>query len=366
MQRLAVTLRLGLQDLLRHRRLALVMALLITVAASVFTILEGYRTGLADEFNTLSGQWLVVQETESFGEFYGSRISSRVGEELAGMGVSRVVPEIHIITGTSVQNATLLRGIDLEQYRRTETFTLDAGRALQPGGPARLVMIGWRLAENQQIKSGGTILLRGRNFTVTGIFRTGTYMDNEAWIALKDAQDLLGWGSDVSVYLIPDEGILHESDTLTGGISVARRGEGIRSVAYQYQPIIDLMDVVALAMGAATILALANIFWRLAWLRRRELAILRTVGFPAYSLVGYLLAQAAGVTLVGIGMSGLAVLLFTSTVKLAVTGFSIAPRLDQPTILSSLGWVGLLVLIGSLVPAWWLSHLNLAKLLRAE
>ena len=366
MQRLAVTLRLGLQDLFRHRRLALVMALLITVAASLFTILEGYRTGLADEFNTLSDQWLVVQQTESFGEFYGSRISSQVGDELAGRGVSLAVPEIHVLTGTSVQSATLLRGIDLQLYRRTETFTMDAGRALQPGDPVRLVMIGWRLAQNQQLKSGGTLLLRGRNFTVTGIFRTGTYADNEAWIGLKDAQDLLGWGSDVSVYLIPDEGLLHEGDSLSGGISVARRGTGVRILANQYQPIIDLMNVVALAMGAATILALANIFWRLAWLRRRDLAILLTVGFPAYSLVGYLLAQAAGVALAGILLSGLVVLLFSSMVKLAVTGFSVSLRLDPPTILASLGWVGLLVLIGSLVPAWWLSHLNLAGLLRAE
>ena len=366
MYRLSVTLRLGLQDLFKHVRLALVMALLITVAASVFAILETYRNGLADEFSTISTQWLVVQETQSFGEFYGSRLSGQVEEQLSKLGLSLVVPEIHVITGTSVQNATLLRGIDLNQYLRTETFTMVSGRALQPGDPTRLTMIGSRLAENQKLKAGDILSLRGRNFSVTGIFHTGTYTDNEAWIALADAQDLLGWGQDVSVYIIPDEGILHEGDTLPGGISVARKGEGIRSVAYQYQPILDLMNIVALTMGAATILALANIFWRLAWLRRQELAILRTVGFPSYSLVGYLLAQAGGVTLAGIILSGFATLIFISSVKLAVSGFTIAPRLDLPTVLSSLGWVGIMVLVGSLLPAWWLSHLNLARLLRSE
>jgi ABC-type antimicrobial peptide transport system permease subunit len=126
------------------------------------------------------------------------------------------------------------------------------------------------------------------------------------------------------------------------------------------------MNVVALTMGAATILALANIFWRLAWLRRHELAILRTVGFPTGSLVGYLLAQAGGVTIAGILMSGCATLLFTSSMQLAISGFTITPRLDLSAALASLGWVGIIVLAGSLLPAWWLSHLNLAQLLRSE
>ena len=366
MDRLSVTLRLGLQDLFQHIRLALVMAVLITVAVSIFAILETYRTGLDDEFNVLSREWLVVQETQSFGEFYGSRLSSETGTHLSEMGASLVVPEIHVFTGTSMQNATLLRGIDLKQYQHTETFTMNAGQPLLPGDPTRLAMIGSRLAENQLLAVGGTISLRGRNFAITGIFHTGTYADNEAWIALEDAQDLLGWGQDVSVYIIPDGGAIHEGDILSGEISVARRGEGMRGIAYQYQPIIDLMNIVALTLGAATILALANIFWRLAWLRRHELAILRTVGFPTGSLVGYLLAQAGGVTAAGVLMSGLATLAFTTGMKLAVSGFTITPRLNVPSVLNSLGWVAVIVLSGSLLPAWWLSHLNLAQLLRSE
>jgi ABC-type lipoprotein release transport system permease subunit len=366
MYRLLVTFRLGLQDMFKHKRLALIMAVLIAVAVSVFAILETYRTGLSDEFNNVSSQWLVVQEAQTFGEFYGSRLSSAVGKQLSMMGISRVVPEIHVFTGTSIQEATLLRGIDLTQYRHTETFTLVAGKALQPGDSKRQAMVGTRLAENQNLFPGNSISLRGRYFTIIGIFHTGTYMDNEAWIALGDAQDLLGWGKDVSVYVIPDEGVIQAGDFLDGSIGVAHRGEGMRQVAYQYQPIINLMNLVALTMGAATILAMTNVFWRLAWLRRHELAILRTLGFPTASLVGYLLAQAGGVTLMGVLMSGFAVLFFTSGMKLVVSGFTVNPRLDLSAVVSSLGWLGIIVLAGSLLPAWWLSHLNLARLLHSE
>jgi len=363
---LLVPLRLGLQDLLNRPRLALAMSLMIAVAVGVFSTLEEYRTGLAAEFSRLSPNLLVVQETQSFGEIYGSRLSPQVGEWLSKMGISLIVPEIHVVTGTSAQNASLIRGIDLQQYSLTEAFSMVSGRSLRTGDPSRSTMIGTQLATFRNLKMGGVVALRGRNFNVVGIFQTGTYADNEAWISLEDAQNLLGWGQDVSVYIIPDEGILHEGDTPLKGVSVARKGEGARFEAYQWQPVINLLNVVTFAMGVATILALTNILWRSALARRREMAILRTTGFPIQSLVIYLLVQALGVTLLGLLLGGGLTWMLTSGVKMAVQGFTIVPRLDAGTALVSLGWIFLMMLAGSLLPAWLLSHLNLAQLLRSE
>jgi putative ABC transport system permease protein len=307
-----------------------------------------------------------VQETQSFGEVYGSRLSPDVGALLSRHGISLVVPEIHEVTGTSAQKATLIRGIDPGQYTLTETFSILSGRSLQPGDPPRLTMIGWRLARSRSLKTGDVISLRGRNFNIVGIFQNGTYMDNQAWISLADAQTLLGWGQDVSIYIIPDEGILHAGDLLPGGFSVTRKGESLHFIAAQFQPVLDLLRIVVAALGIATALALTNILWRLAWRRRNEMAILRTTGFSTMSLVGYLLAQAGGITLLGILLGGLFTLIFITGVKLAVPSFTIVPRLEPQTVLSSLGWVGLMMLAGSLLPAWWLSHLNLAQLLHSE
>jgi putative ABC transport system permease protein len=366
MSNLLVPLRFGLQDLLSRPRLALAMSLMIAVAAGVFTSLEAYRTGLADGYSHLSPNQLVVQETQSFGEIYGSRISPQIGEWLSKMGISLVVPEIHVITGISAQNAALIRGIDSKQYTVTEAFSIISGRSLHPGDPSRSAMIGTRLAAYRNLLVGGVVVLRGRNFTVVGIFQTGTYADNEAWISLEDAQSLLGWGQDVSVYIIPDEGILHEGDTPLKGISVARKGEGVRFEAYQWQPVIDLIGVVTSAMGIATALALTNILWRSAWAHRREMAILRTIGFPIQSLVGYLLVQTMGVTLLGLLLGGGLTWMLTSGVGMAVQGFTLNPRLDTVSVLISLGWISLVMLAGSLLPAWWLSHLKLAQLLHSE
>jgi putative ABC transport system permease protein len=277
-----------------------------------------------------------------------------------------VVPSIHTLTGTSVQNAVLLRGIDLAHYQETELFTLTAGRSLQPGDAERLAMVGSRLLETKGITVGDAIQLRGRDFTVVGIFHTGSYVDNEAWISLADAQRLLGWGEDVSVYLVPDEGILEENSVLPGGISVVRKGEGVRGVVFQYEPLIDLMSLVSLMLGAVVVLSMANIFLRLAWLRRRELAILRTVGFPPFSLAGYLFAQVGGITLAGLLLSALATQGIIAGEKLTVAGFSIAPRLEAATVVSSLGWAVFIMLAGSLLPALWISRMNLSGLLHSE
>jgi putative ABC transport system permease protein len=361
-----VTLRLGLRDLFRHRRLALIMSLSIAIATGMVTFLETYRAGLADEFNRQSPNLLVVHDNQNVGDIAGSRISSQVAKTLSSMGVGMIIPEIHTVTGVSIQDATLLRGIDLAQYQRLETFSMLSGRRLVQGDHSRLAMLGVLLAERKHVKSGDLISLRGRNFTVVGIFRNGTYMDNQAWISLADAQSLLGWGQDVSVFIIPDQGILHEGDTLPGGLSVTRKGQDLHFVAAQYRPLLDMWQIVSLAMGVAAALALTNLLWRLAWLRRREMAILRTNGFTSAAVSAYLLVQAAGITLLGILLGGLFTLALSMSIRLTVSSFTIVPRLQAGTLLPGLGWIFLMMMAGSLLPAWWLSHLNLAQLLHSE
>jgi hypothetical protein len=356
MARIQVALRLGLHDLFSHYRLAMIMSLSIGIATGMVTFLEAYRSGLATQFDEQRPNLLVVHDSQNVGDIAGSRISSQVADLLSGVGVSSIIPEIRALTGTSIQNATLLRGIDLGQYTHLETFTMVSGRRLLPGDPSRLAMVGVLLAGRQHLRTGDVISLRGRNFN----------MDNQAWISLADAQALLGWGQDVSVYIIPDEGILREGEPLSDGLSVTYKGENLRQIAAQYQPLLNIWRIVSLALGIAASLMLANVLWRLAWLRRREIAILRATGFSTSSLVGYLFVQAGGITLLGLLLGSLFTIIFALSVRLTVSSFTIVPRADTAALLPGLAWVVVIMLAGSFLPAWWLSHLNLAQLLRSE
>jgi len=356
----------GLRDLLRHWKLVLAMSLVAAVAISIYLILVGYQAGLASQFGTLDAAYLTVQERNSFGEFYGSRLSNQVGKQLSGMGVKWVVPEILVVVGTSIEDAVHLRGIDLEHYGEVNPYRLAAGNSLHPGDAPRQAMVGYRLAEKLKLRPGGTISLRGRDFTIRGIIRTNAYADREVWISLKDAQDLLGWGSDVSVYIIQGGGLINPGDNLPGGAVVSLRGEDGQIVSSQYKPVLEVHGAAAQAMGLVTALTLANVLLRLALIRRRDLAILRTVGFQRFSLMIYLVVQAVGIAVLGATLAGLGMLGAATIMRLGVFGFEIRPLFDARSLFVSGVWLVVIIACGTTLPVWVISRLNLARLLRVE
>jgi len=227
-------------------------------------------------------------------------------------------------------------------------------------------MIGARLAESHGVFPGDTFPIRGRNFRVVGIFEVNTYADNEAWISLEDAQALLGWGTDVSVYLIPSGENIQEGDVFPGDVSVVRKGASGKSLLAEWQPFFGLIDVVVGALGVSVAVALASILWRLAWLQRRELAILRSMGFGKGSLSAYLLTQGSGITLLGFLMAGLGAWCLGQLTEISTAGISIRAVFDVKVILASLAFAAGITLAGTALPAWWLNRLNLSTLLRSE
>ncbi len=112
--------------------------------------------------------------------------------------------------------------------------------------------------------------------------------------------------------------------------------------------------------------ALANILWRLAWLRRRELAILQSVGFGKLAQAGYLFIQGACITLLGFVMGVAEALAFGQLNKISTAGVIIQPLYDAQVIGVSLVFTVCLALVGTALPAWYLSRLNLVMLMRAE
>jgi putative ABC transport system permease protein len=358
--------RLGIHALRQHMRITLVMALAAGVPLMLYLVLGAYRAGLLSRYAESYEDFLVVQVSGSLGEFYGSRMPASVGAELRAADLSLVVPEIHTIVGTTTENAVLLRGIPLESYTQVEEYKIISGRPLMVGDKPRLAMIGARLAQERQLLPGDLIPVRGRDFQIVGIFDVNTYASNEVWISLEDAQALLGWGTDVSVYVIPNAEAYQEGDTLPGGISIVRKGDSGAALIAAWKPFFKLLTHITGALGVASAVALASILWRLAWLQRRELAILRSIGFKKGSLAGYLLVQGIVITLVGfmLGALGAVGLGKLSTIKTA--GISIQAVFDSRVILTSLIFAVLISLAGSSLPAWWLNRLNLSMLLRTE
>ncbi len=185
-------IRFSIRDMLRHYKPWLAMAALVAATNLIYLGLGGYRTALQQAFGKMPYDDLVVQESNTTGEFFGSRLSPEIGDKLTAMRISRVIPEIHDYTGTSISNITILRGIDLERYQLVNSFKIRSGRALKPGDAWRTAMIGWRLAARLSLSPGKEITLRGRQFLVLGIFQTGTYVDNECLDLIRRCPGIIG------------------------------------------------------------------------------------------------------------------------------------------------------------------------------
>jgi putative ABC transport system permease protein len=357
---------LGFKELAVRWRAVLAMGFTISLPILMYLLLNGYQTGLETRYKNIQENYLLVQETGSMGEFYGSRLSINLREDLLKRGISWVSAELHTITGTTPENAILLRGIELDNYSKIEEYQMIEGRPLQPGDAPRLAMIGVKLAEQRNTYSGDSIQIRGRDFSIVGVFANGTYADYEAWISIGDAQALMGWGSDVSVYVIPASDKLKAGDSLPGGVSLVQKGESGQDLISEWKPLYKLLGVITATLGAAVAVALTNILWRLAWLRRRELAILQSIGFGKLSLLWYLFVQGLGITTVGFCLGAVEAFLVGALIPLRTAGISIDAIIDLDVILSSLLFAGLITLAGAGIPAYWFSRQNLVKLMKVE
>jgi putative ABC transport system permease protein len=358
--------RLAWRDLSAFRGQAIAMGSVFAIAVAAFVTLGSYRASLLGDYAPSRGNLLIVQATQSFGEFYGSRISPQTATVLRALGVTDAVPEIHAVVGTSLQDAVLLKGIDLERYEQLDTFSLLAGRGLRPGDAPRQAMIGTRLAQRLAAAPGDTIRLRGREFQVVGIFETGSYSENEAWVPLKGAQDLLGWGDDVSLYVIPGDASLTPGDLPANAVSLARRGELWSTFPQQWEGLMTLIASVTQALGLAAALALAALLWRIAWRRRWQIAVLRSLGFGRSVFSVYLAVQGSLVVLFGGTVGILAALGLLYGVRPTLAGVTLNPHLTASVLVLTAFWLVALTVISLAVPVWVLGRRRVVDLMSSE
>ncbi len=365
---MAAIFLLAIKDILKKWALALVMSLLFSVTFASFLAIIAYKNSLSTSYNQLSQNWLVVQESDGIGEIHGSRLSPEIGDLLINEGYENPIPEIHQVVGTSLATGMLMRGVSLADYPSVGAFTILSGTALAPGDASRLAMVGVTLAEIEKITAGDKISIRGRDFQVKGIFKTGSYQDNEVWISLSDAQKLVNYGQDVSIYLIPDGGKFLEGDNIRSGISVGRKGETGNMYGHEISTFYNYLGMVAIFDGIATIITLTNLLWRLAWLRRHEFGIIRTLGFGNRALIFYLFVQAMLILIVGLiaGVILAITVIVARAQQLTAFGLGVSPVWNLQTILSSAAVFIIVLVFGIALPAIRINNMSIPSLLGRE
>ena len=155
-------------------------------------------------------------------------------------------------------------------------------------------------------------------------------------------------------------------DSIPGGVSIVRKGESGQDLLGEFKSFFSLLRIITTTLGIAVTIALTNILWRLAWLRRRELAILQSIGFGKLSLLLYLFLQGLGITTIGFCLGLAEAIIIGGLISVQGEGISINAVFEFNVILSSLGFAGLITLAGSGIPAYWFSRQNLVKLMKVE
>ena len=347
----------------RRWRLLVELGVMVALTVLMVTLLDGYTRSIDVRFRS-SQPRLVVQQDSSVGEFAGSRLPATVENDLLDAGVTDAVAEVHAVTGTTGSDAMLIAGVDPTRYRDLDPYRLVAGRHLHANDSQRTVLIGVSLSRRFGWGVGDNVAIRGRDFEVVGVFELGTYLDDAAVMPIGDAQRLLGWGSDVSLYVIPVDGPLAVGDTLPGGLVVAQRGDV--ALVDEWGPLLRLLDasVRLLALGAVAVLAVA--LWRLAWMHRLDLGLLRLMGFPRRALALYLGAQAAVLVLVSALVGLLTAVLVAPQLARTTLAVTTVPVVDSWVVTRGVGSAMLILVVALTVPLVLVARRDVGTLVRRD
>ncbi len=359
-------LKVSLSVFRSYWRVVLLMVFFFAVSVFALLILNGYRNGTMHMFQALDEAYLVVHEKDTIGEFYGSRISPEIGQQLLAAGCSRAVPAIHSATGTAGRNYQFVLGLDLTQYKDVQSFHLLAGTALGVGDDPQNAMVGRVVAERDGLSVGSQVELRGRYFNVVGIFQTQGFEDNQVWISLPAAQKLLGWGSDVSYFLVPDEGVLQAGQDFVDNTYISQRGENMVTATHEYLNVLDYFSTIVFITGLGTAFAFGSLIFRLGAIQKYELAILRALGFSRCLISLNFIFQAGFIFMAGFAIALPAALIFPHLYKLNVFDVVLRPELGISDIMTIFGILASMAALSVAIPLAWFNRSNISNLLRSE
>ncbi len=236
----------------------------------------------------------------------------------------------------------------------------------QGAGPGRIV-VGDLLAARLHSTVGAAMRVGGRTFTVAGIFHAGINNEDTGVIStLGDAQALAsrtsGETTTVAVRLAPQTTIPAArralARALPGLIAISDPSEAIRAGTNSVliSKAVLLIVVLALIIGA---LAVANTMLAAVLERRRELALLTTIGWSARQIGSLVLGEAVAVSLLGT-IGGL--LLGVAASKLLPGALGLGAFISPAVTAWGLGRAALIGVtigvLGALYPIWRVNRMR--------
>lgn len=311
-----------------------------------------------------------------------------------------------------------LSGVSGARDEQGQTINVTEGRQLK-GDDTDVALVGKKLAEKNSLSIGSTFTAYDKTFTVVGIFDTGTEFGNDGlFIPLTTAQSMSGAGSEISNIIVTAhsvddvEAVVADIKEVLGDAADVTASEENALVAVESLRSVERVSIIGfvIALAAAGVIIFLTMLM-IVRERRREIGVLKAIGGSNRSIVAQFVVEAivlvAISAVVGFGIAAassnsIAGALVSSNTLAADPGTNNAPSagkggpgggdfravqlnngsdgLDSAKDLignittnvnaKTLGY-GLLAavgiaIIGSAIPAWFITKVRPAEVLRGE
>lgn len=300
------------------------------------------------------------------------------------------------VTGTTNPNSYATNGGSL---------TITNGSAFSGTSTDLVALVGSSLATKNSLTTGSTFTAYGKTITVSGIYSTGnTFQDSGVIMPLATVQTLTGQAGDASSVIAKVDSSENVDSTIAalkailGGdkVDITSEAQQAASSVSSLSAIsgLALAGVIGATIAGAVIVLLAMIM--IVRERRREIGVIKAIGGTTRKVVGQFVTEALTLTIIGaiIGLSFGVVAsgpmtnsLVSSQTTSTSTGTQmggagpvfrrglnqlntnltkVQSSLTPQVFVSSIGITLLIAIIGSAVPAWFISRIRPAEVLRTE
>ena len=302
------------------------------------------------------------------------------------------------VTGTTNPNSISTNGSDLK---------LTSGSTIDGNSSDLIALVGSDLATKNNLVVGSTFTAYAQTITVKGIFKTDNkFQDSGIIMPLATVQTLTSQSGSVSSVIAKVDSSENVSSTVTLLKSSLGDKADIVSEAEQAATSVSSLEsiaslalagVIGATIAGAVIVLLAMIM--VVRERRREIGVIKAIGGTNRKVIGQFVTEALTLTIIGsiVGLAlGVAVSgpmtnsLVSSSASSATTsnsgrpdggpvgmmrgGFnqinknltSVTSSLTPTIFASAIGITLLIAIVGAAVPAWFISKISPAEVLRTE
>ena len=366
------------------------------------THITSTSASLNDQLSSTDTSLTASLELGNFGarqmRFEGSSTPSGINSSPSDTTTTRRAPTPRTtVTGTTNPNSISTNGSDL---------TLTSGETIDGTSSDLVALVGSDLATKNSLAVGSTFTAYTKTITVKGIFSTGNkFQDSGIIMPLATVQTLTDQSGSVNSIVAKVDSSDNVSSTVAALKTALSDKADIVSQAEQAAASVSSLESIAsLALGGvigATIAGAVIVLLAMIMVvreRRREIGVIKAIGGTNRKVVGQFVTEALTLTVIGsiIGLAlGVAVsgpmttsLVSSSTSSTTSTsgrpaggpgemmrgGFnqisknltSVTSTLTPTIFASAIGITLLIAVVGAAVPAWFISKISPAEVLRTE